>query len=282
MAETMLNHLFDPEVWAGLVQAEFTGQIRVAPYALTDDTLVGAPGSEVDFPRWDTLNDLEELDEAVPMDTQVMGQTTSKARIAEYGTAVEITDNARLSGLGDPEAEAARQFAVLAARKVDEKAIAAALEKTTADATNKIRATSPYEVTLTGTSLDWDGIVDGTAAFGDEWDPSAMAALFIRSDARTAIWKSDDFIKAADLGAPIAKTTGQVGVIAGVPVVVTDRLPEKTALLLRPSALGILWKRRPIVEYDRDILKRTDVIATNLHFAVKRLNDKGVAVIRHA
>lgn len=281
MAETKLEHVFDPDVWAALVQAEFTGQIRFAPYAFTSDTLAGTPGSEVDFPKWDALSDLDELEEAVPMVPEVMGQTTSKARIAEYGKAVEITDTARLSGLGDPEAEAVRQFGVLAARKIDEMAIAAAIEKTDADAPNRVRATAPYEVTL-DTPLDWDGIVDGTAAFGDEWDPTGMSAIFIRSDARTALWKSDDFTKAADLGAATALTTGQVGVIAGVPVIVTDRLPEKTSLIVRPNAVGILWKRRPLVEYDRDILKRTDVIATNVHFAAKRINDKGVAVIRHA
>ena len=281
MAETKLEHVFDPDVWAALVQAEFTGQIRFAPYAFTEDTLVGTPGSEVDFPKWDALSDLDELTEAVPMVPEVMGQTTSKARIAEYGKAVEITDTARLSGLGDPEAEAVRQFGVLAARKIDEMAIAAAIKTTAADAPNRVRATAPYEVTL-GTPLDWDGIVDGTAAFGDEWDPTGMSAIFIRSDARTALWKSDDFTKAADLGAATALTTGQVGIIAGVPVIVTDRLPKKTSIIVRPNAVGILWKRRPLVEYDRDILKRTDVIATNVHFAAKRINDKGVAVIRHA
>lgn len=281
MAETKLEHVFDPDVWAALVQAEFTGQIRFAPYAFTSDTLVGTPGSEVDFPKWDALSDLDKLTEAVPMVPEVMGQTTSKARIAEYGKAVEITDTARLSGLGDPEAEAVRQFGVLAARKIDEMAIAASIETTDADPDNRVRATAPYEITL-DTPLDWNGIVDGTAAFGDEWDPTGMSAIFIRSDARTALWKSDDFTKAADLGAATALTTGQVGIIAGVPVIVTDRLPEGQALIVRPNAVGILWKRRPLVEYDRDILKRTDVIATNVHFAAKRINDKGVAVINYA
>ena len=44
------------------------------------------------------------------------------------------------------------------------------------------------------------------------------------------------------------------------------------------GALGALYKRRPIVERDRDILKRTNVITTNVHYAVKRLSDRGVCM----
>ena len=40
-----------------------------------------------------------------------------------------------------------------------------------------------------------------------------------------------------------------------------------------------MHKRRPVVEQDRDILARTTVVATTMHYAVKRLNDEGVVNI---
>jgi hypothetical protein len=47
---------------------------------------------------------------------------------------------------------------------------------------------------------------------------------------------------------------------------------------MKRGALGLLYKRRPLVESDRDILARSTVVTTTLHYAVKRLNDKGVCV----
>ncbi|MGW6156273.1 hypothetical protein ACWFRM_24535 [Streptomyces sp. NPDC055144] len=73
-------------------------------------------------------------------------------------------------------------------------------------------------------------------------------------------------------------TTGQIGAVAGLPVIVTNRITAGKFLLLKNNSMGLLYKRRPIVETDRDILKRTTVVTTNLHYAVKRLDDKGVCV----
>ncbi len=52
------------------------------------------------------------------------------------------------------------------------------------------------------------------------------------------------------------------------------------ALLLRRGSLGLLYKRRPIVETDRDILARTTVVTTNVHYATHRLDDEGVVVLK--
>ncbi|MFE6683933.1 hypothetical protein [Streptomyces sp. NPDC057729] len=114
--------------------------------------------------------------------------------------------------------------------------------------------------------------------FGDEFDPAEFAGLFINSVQRTQVWADPQFIDASKLGGTTAVGTGQIGEIAGMPVIVTDRVAAGKFLLLKNNALGLLYKRRPIVEFDRDILKRTTVITTNLHYAVKRLDDKGVCV----
>lgn len=289
MALTDSPKLFVPEVWEDMAQAEFTGNVVVANAAMSNDTLVGSPGDTVDFPRWDALSELSDLTEGVAMTPEALTQSASKATIKEAGKAVEITDKAMLTGLGDPQAEAIRQFGILAARKVDADLITAA----TATVTDGIKRpngdvvgnSAPLTHTLaTGqTALTWNHIVDAVAKFGDDFDLADVYGMFVRSDAIAAVHKDTQFIAAAQTqsGNDIIRR-GFLGQIGGMNVFVTNRLAARTSLIVKRNSLGVLWKRRPIVEQDRDILKRTNVVTTNLHYAVKRLSDKGVLVLTTA
>ena len=282
MADTTAADLIVPEVWADMSQARFIGAARVLNSAavMTDDRLTGQPGDTINFPKWGALGELDDLTEAVPMTTEAMSQSSSSATIREAGKAVEITDKALLTALGDPRDEAQRQFGILAARKVD----AALIAQAQADETAQGGGT-PYTITINGpdastvAKLGWsNAIVPALATFGDEFDPAEFAGLFINSAQMAEVFADDQFINAATLGTATPVTTGQVGLIAGMPVIVTDRITAGTFMIMKRNALGALYKRRPIVETDRDILKRTTVITTNVHFAVKRLDDRGVVV----
>ncbi|MGD6762049.1 N4-gp56 family major capsid protein [Streptomyces sp. BH097] len=275
MADTTAADLIVPEIWADISQGKFTGAVRVGSSAAvqSDDTLVGQPGDTINFPKWGTLGELDDLSEGVAMDTTKMTQSSSSATIKEAGKAVEITDKALLTGLGDPRDEAQRQFGILAARKVD----AALIAQAQADESGQ-GGGQPFTVSAEG-PLAWStAIVPALATFGDEWDPAEFAGLFINSAQLAEVFKDDQFINASTLGTATPVTTGQVGAIAGMPVIVTDRIAAGKFLVMKRNALGLLYKRRPLVETDRDILKRTTVITTNVHYAVKRLDDKGVCV----
>lgn len=282
MAVTAASNAFNPQVWADLIQASFLGQVRVLPHAITDDSLVGVPGDTVTFPKWNTLTDLAELTEGVAMVPEAIDQTATKATIAEYGKAVEYSDSRELIGLGDVETEVVRQYGLLAARAIDSSLITVAAASTAADAPNKIAASAPLTFASAagtgGTALTWAHVVGAIATFGDEWDPTDFAGLFIRSDAQAKLFVDSQFTNAGTLGSATPLARGQIGTLGGVPVIVTDRLAAGKFMLLKRGALGVLYKRRPIVEQDRDILKRTNVVTTNVHYAVKRLNDRGVCI----
>jgi hypothetical protein len=208
-----------------------------------------------------------------------MGQSASSATIKEAGKAVEFSDNALNNALGDPRGEAQRQFGILAARKVDSALITQAQADETAQGGGQ-----PFTFTIAAgggkTKLTWlDYIVPSIGKFGDEWEPSDFAGLWINSAQLGDIFADSQFINAATLGAngtPV--TTGQIGAVAGVPVLVSNRVAAKTFLLMKKGALGLLYKKRPNVESDRDILARSTVVTTTMHYAVKRLDDKGVCV----
>lgn len=288
MATTTRADLYAPEVWEDLAQAEFAGAAIVGTSAavVNDDTLEGAPGDTVNFPAWAALSDMADIAENAVLVPEKLSQKSSKATIKEAGKAVEITDKAKLTGIGNAQDEAIRQFGVLAARKVDADLITAAQAVVAGGVTyadgSAATASTPLLHTITGGAITWPGLVDALEKFGDDFEPSEFAGLFLRAEQRSQIMKDDTFIKASDLGAGGEGTMvrrGFIGEVAGLPVFITNRLAAGKGLVLKRNSLGLLHKRRPIVEQDRDILARTDVVTTNMHYATKRLNDKGVLVL---
>jgi hypothetical protein len=271
MTATTSADVFVPEVHADMAQAEFLGAVAIAgtPAVLEDSTLQGQPGDTVDFPKWDALTDLTDLLESDVLVPEAMGHTNSQATIKEAGKAVEVKDRARLVGLGDPLGEAARQFGILAARKVDADLITTA--QTGLPAAFDVAAAAGQ------TTFAWDRFVDALVPFGDEWDPSKFAFLAINSAQLAEVFRDANFIEASKFGGTSTiLQTGSIGVIGGVNVKVSDRIAAKKMLLVKNRALGLLYKQRPVVESDRDILARSTVIATHLHYATKRLNDRGI------
>lgn len=285
MTATLSTDLYRPDVWADLAYSQFKGKaiVGTSPAVLVDDRLVGQPGDTVDFPKWMTMTDMVDLAETDVLVPEKLKQSNSKASIKEAGKAAEFTDKAKLTGIGNVQDEAIRQFGVLAARKIDADLIAGATATvaggvTYADGTAAVDS-KPLAFTATG-GLTWGNILGASALFGDGFDPADFAGLYIRSDAMVNIMKDQAFINAAQAqGTNQLINNGQVGLLNGLRIFVTDRLSAGKALLLKQNSLGLMYKRRPIVEQDRDILARTTVVATNMHYAVKRLNDEGVVDI---
>lgn len=277
---TTSSQVIVPEVYGDMAQAQFLGRVKVAGSAavLQDNTLAGQPGETVHFPKWGALTDLEEPAETAALTVEQMSTDDSEATIKEAGKAVEITDRSRLVGLGDPLAEARRQFGILAARKVD----ASLITQAQADESAAGGGT-PLAITTaaTKTKLTWlDAIVPGLALFGDDFVPDEFAGIYINSAQLAEAFADDNFINASKFGSgdsPIR--TGSLGLLGGINVFVTDRVAAKKILLLKNQALGLLYKQRPIVEQDRDILKRSTVLTTTLHYATKRLDDRRVGVV---
>lgn len=285
MAKTLSTDLYTPEVWADLAYEKFVGKaiVSTSPAVLTSDELVGEAGDTINFPKWMLLDELDDLAETDVLVPEKLTQKSSQATIKEAGKAVEWTDKAKLTGIGNIQDEAIRQFGILAARKVDADLVAAAVATvaggvTYADGT-AATASAPLALTATG-GLTWANIVKAGLLFGDEFDPSEFAGLYINSAASEVMLNDDKFIQAAQTAqGNTLINNGLIGTKNGLNVYLTNRLGAAKALLLKQNSLGLFYKRRPVVEQDRDILARTTVVATNLHYAVKRIADDGVVDI---
>jgi len=285
MTTTMSTDLYRPEVWADLAQAKFKQKaiVSTSSAVLTDDRLAGQPGDTIDFPKWGQLSEMEDIDENKSLVPEKLTQSNSKAVIKEAGKAAEWSDRAKLTGIGNVQDEAIRQFGILSARKVDKDLIAAATQVITggisyADGTTSTDS-KPFSITLTG-GVTWANLVKATLLFGDDYDPAEFAGMFINSAAAEVMLNDEKFIQAGQTsGGNTVIQSGMLGTRNGLNFYLTDRLAANKALLLKQNSLGLFYKRRPIVEQDRDILDRKTVVTTNLHYAVKRIADDGVVDI---
>ncbi|MBS8076346.1 N4-gp56 family major capsid protein, partial [Streptococcus suis] len=116
---TKMEQMLDPEVLADMIDAEIGKAIRFAPLAEVDTTLQGQPGTTLTVPKWDYIGDAEEVAEGEPIPVTQLGFTKTTMTIKKIGKSVEITDEAILSGYGDPVGQAAKQIVQAIDHKVD-------------------------------------------------------------------------------------------------------------------------------------------------------------------
>src|SRR5690625_1795840 len=250
MAKTQLENMVDPEVLADMISAELEDAIRFSPIANVDNTLVGQPGSTVTVPRFKYIGDADDVAEGEAIDLALLETATENFTIKKAGKGVEITDEAVLSGLGDPLGEATRQIALSIADKVDNDVLEA-LNNTTLEYTE-------------GTEWNLDTIADAIDIFDDE-DDEAMTLIMNPRDA-SALRKAvaGDWERASDLGDNII-VNGTYGAVLGAQVVRSRKVEEGTAYLVKAGALAIYMKRNVAVENDRDIMRKTTVITADQH-----------------
>lgn len=291
---TTASDLIQPEVWGPVVRDAILGKAVMLPLVNIDTTLEGVPGDTIHFPKFGYIGDAVDLTEGVAMETVALSMSATAAVIKEVGVAVELTDKAILTSMGQPQDQAVQQVVLSASRKLDKDIRLAAERVVTGSVDPDDPNTTPLIATGTGAGIiSWASITAGIAKLGDEWDPSEMAGLVIHSKQHVDLLNDANFLSVDKFGAGTAIQRGQVGVIATVPVFVSDRATAVVdvdpvaggnqagynALLIKKGAITLAYKRRPIVEKDRDILKRTTVITTNVHYAVKRTDDRGVVII---
>jgi len=293
MATTTSANLIVPEVWADAVGPTILGRAVIAQFAEVDDQLVGQPGETVIFPKFDYIGDADDLTENVAMTPTTLTMTDSRATIKEAGKALELTDNATLQALGSPNSEGQRQLGLSVARKIDKDLrVAAEVTETGEDSFGNAKTWAPLKVAAANLPMSWGRLVQGIALLGDEYDPADMAGIIVHSVQYAQLLVDPLFTDVSKFGADATILRGQVGKIGNMPVIVSDRatavadvdpgagtVAGYNALLIRKGALALKYKRRPIVETDRDILKRTNLITTNVHYAVKRVDDRGVVII---
>jgi len=262
MATTMLQNMVDPQVLADMISAELENAIRFAPLARVDRTLEGRPGSTITVPKFKYIGDATDVEEGQEIDLTLLETSTEDFTIKKAGKGVEITDEAVLSGYGDPIGEAGKQLLMAIANKVDNDVLAA-LDTTTLEYT-------------AGTAWNLDTISGAMDIFNDEDDEPMVLILNPKDASKLRKAVANDWERASDLGDNII-VSGTYGGVLGAQVVRSKKVTEGTGYLVKQGALAIYMKRNVEIEDDRDILRKTTVFTADQHYGA-HLYDESKAI----
>lgn len=275
MAQTKLTNLVNPQVMADMISAGLDKAIKFSPLAKIDSTLVGQPGNTITVPKYAYIGDAEVVAEGVAMDTVVLSATTTTATVKKAGKGVEITDEAALSGYGDPVGEAEKQLKISIAAKIDNDCY---------DALNSATAKYDGKAAIIG----YEGVVKAVDVFGEE--DYTQRVMFIHPKQITQLRLDPEFRDKNKYPLDVVMT-GVIGEIAGCQVIPSKKVKLNSTWYECPivkvtnaevdgdvPALTIYKKRDVIVESDRDILKKTTVITADEHYTAHLSNDSKVVV----
>lgn len=255
MATTTLNNLVNPQVMADLVEKKLVDAMKFAPLATIDYTLQGAPGDTITLPSFSYIGDADVLGEASTLSTVALTASTVTAKIHKLAKGVEISDEAVLSGYGDPMGEAADQIVLSIASKMDNEML---------DVLASITGTMLYETTASTADPTPEDISLALEKFGEDIDIATKVVL-VAPAMYTLLRSADDWLPASEIAAD-RLVRGAVGEAYGCQVIVTNKLKtSKAAYIVMPGALRYFLKRDTLVESERDILKFCTVITASKH-----------------
>lgn len=217
--ETLKANVIVPEVMGDMITAKIEALAKLTPYAKVDTTLVGVPGDTKTIPSWNYIGDAADVAEGTEVALTQMSASTKKFTIKKAMKAVGISEEARLSGLGDPIGQAEYQLAKAIVSKVDN------------DLLDAVLATS---VTVgEGTSvINYNGIVDAVTKFEDEED-GIEKVMFISPLQEAALLKDEMFLSADKFTAGVA-VNGAIGKIAGCWIKKSNKIKASSGVFTNP------------------------------------------------
>jgi len=258
---TLVNgDVFDPQVVSDMINAKVTAKAAMSGYVKVDSTLQGVPGSTITVPRWGYIGAAEDYEEGQPIDTTKMAFTTAQYGIKKIGKGVMLTDEAQLSGYGNPMGTATNQIALSISEKLDNDRVAVLYEaKTIHDASTSV--------------IKYASIVDAVDLFNEEEDSKKV--ILIHSKQKTQLRKDADFMAVDKLAADLL-VSGAIGRVGGCDVVVSNKVKCEDGVYYNPiiklsntaeteddiPAITYFLKRGNLVEHKRENGVGDEIICT--------------------
>ena len=258
-----------PEVMETMIREKLPFKLQFGEFCDIDETLVGTPGDTITIPKWGLIGPAQDVEELAQIPYEQMTTSKTQATIKKAGKGILLSDEAMLSGYGDPIGEATDQLSLSIARKVDADAV---------EALKKAKLTFGKGATALGYGL----LCDALTKFEEEIDSEKV--LFVTPDQYAELRKDPQFLTLKDMvGVPILMS-GVVGMIAGCQVKVTSNpaIIDNTKvnnLVVLKGALRLLLKRTAKLETARDIDIKASKFTIDQHFAIGIKDDSKVLKI---
>ena len=276
---TEIVDLINPEVLGEYLDVKLIQSIKFAPLCGVNTELQGRPGSVLTLPMYQFIGLAEDVAEGADVTFGELGSDTVRVEVKKAGRGVRITDEAILNAYGNPVDEVAKQLLMAISGKVDDDCVAAfrgakmvkqgdgsykEVAFTADDEDAKITAArKAIEIETEDGNFNKEAIVDMIAAFGDDIEEPMTLII---NPAHLAILRKDQDFVAIENGQKVI--SGEIGQLYGVRIVVSNKVQEKEAFLVKAGAVEILMKRNVMVEADRNIVNKTNEFVVDEHYAV--------------
>ena len=206
---TKLAELINPEVMADMISAKVDKKIRVLPYAKLDTQLQGQAGDTIVVPRYDYIGDAEDVGEGEDIPISKLTTSTEKYTIKKAGKGGILTDEAVLSGHGNPVGEMNNQIAKAIGSKCDNDAM-----------DELLKANSSYNATGV---MSYKNIVNAIDVFDEE--ENSEKVIFIHPKQTTQLRNDDDFISKEKYGNQVM-VDGEIGMVGNARIVPSKKVKK--------------------------------------------------------
>lgn len=243
MDPTKLADLFVPEVIAQEVEQKLIDKLVMEQFMEVDTTLQGRAGDTVTLPSFKYIGDAEDVAEGEAIPTSKLAHQTRQATIKKIGKGVPVTDEAVLSGYGDPIGEATSQLAVSIKSKLD------------ADTQAMLDTDVKAGMTVGDGSAELDDALISKALVKFGEDIEGQMVCPINPDQLASLRDNNFFIPASEISADI-RVNGSLGSIHGVQFVIRNRVKANDGkinnYIIKERPIKYLLKRDVLVETARD------------------------------
>ena len=275
MSATLLQQLVNPEVMADAISAELPAKLATLGYIKVDTTLVGKAGNTVTIPRFNYVGPAADLAENTEGSVDVLSATEVDYTVKKAVKNVELTDEAVLSGYGDPVGEVQKQLKNAIADKIDNDAMELLLNEE--DCPNIDMSTQPLSVTsIVKAANDFDGENKGKAKY-----------LLISQEGLAQLMASTDVLHSTTLTEDMM-VNGVIGKVGGCYVIPSNKLywggatgVTRNAYILTKDAITAFLKRDVSLETERNVLYKKTLFSADEHYTVAIEDMNKVRSITH-
>lgn len=277
---TKLQNLINPEVMADMISAKVDKKIRLTPYAKLDTTLQGRAGDTITIPKFSFIGAAVEVGEGEEIPTRALSVSSEQHTIKKIGIGGILTDEAMLSGYGNPVGELNNQMALSIAAKCDDDAM-----------TELLKASTTYVST---TVLSYNSVVNAIDCFEEE--ENSEKVMFVHPKQVTQLRLDPNFIAKDKYGNQVM-VDGEIGMIGNARIVASKRVQkdETTTYYLNPivkisndaeteedsPALTVFLKRETNIEVDRQPRNRQTEITGDRIYTVALTNETKVVIAKN-
>ncbi|MCL1995337.1 MAG: N4-gp56 family major capsid protein [Defluviitaleaceae bacterium] len=268
---TKLEQLINPQVMGDMVSAELAKKLRATRFYRVDRTLTGRAGDTITIPTWKYIGAAEHLPEneqgnVTQMETKDVSYTVKKAV-----KNVALTDEAVLSGFGDPIGEATRQLRMAIQDRMDWDGV---------ELLQGIDANNGHVLNLTSGVIAYEDVIEALHMLEQDNEEQGIECyLLANHETVKLIRKSPQFTEIPGTLRNRVITTGVVGTIAGANIIISNKLSTTEAYLLTPQCLTAFMKRDINIERERQMLYKRTIVGSDCHYVIAIENyDKIVAM----